>query len=262
MTEENTQPQETSYVVADQQDEIVESTSSAKNASGFANLGLTKRNEDFMFQLNKHLDAAGMAGGDKRIALEEVVEELKAGQKTGQTAKQLFGTASAKAATIASPKRRGASNTNDAGYWANALDTALMFFAMFSAVFGIFLLTSKEAVKAGASTPYGILSLILTAATGGLVFASIQSLLSPRSEEDKKPLWYRIVGTLLAVIVWMALYMLFAFIPSVINPILPAIAYLVLAVAGFAGFIYERRITGISGGMFGGPTGAQPTKKR
>lgn len=246
MTEENKQPRNAN-IVQEHHGEIAEPTT--KNISGFGNLGLTKRNEDFMFQLNKHLDAAGMVGGDKRAALEEVVEELKAGQKTGQTAKQLFGTASAKAASIAQPKSQGLSGNNK-GYWPNAIDTTLMLFAMFSLVFGISMMTTK-----GPSTAtYGIVGLILTAVSGGMVFAYIQGIITPANPADKKPLWFRIVVTLVAILVWMAFYgASFSLIPKALNPGLPGLVYVILAVVAFVGFIFERRITGISGGMFGGP---------
>lgn len=246
MTEENKQPRNAN-IVQEHHGDIAAATT--KNISGFANLGLTKRNEDFMFQLNKHLDAAGMAGGDKRAALEEVVAELVAGQKTGKTAKQLYGTASAKAATIAQPKSQGLSGNNK-GYWPNAIDTALMLLAMFSLVFGISMLTSK-----GASTAsYGIVGLLLTAISGGLVFAFVQGIITPADTAAKKPLWYRIVVTIVAVLVWMAFYgASFTLIPKALNPGLPGFVYIILAALAFVGFILERRITGISGGMFGGP---------
>ncbi|QBO36408.1 DUF1129 domain-containing protein [Periweissella cryptocerci] len=248
MTEEENKQPRNANVVQEHHGDVSETT--GKNISGFGNLGLTKRNEDFMFQLNKHLDASGMVGGDKRVALEEVVEELKAGQKAGKTAKQLYGTASEKAASINQPKRQGLSGNNK-GFWPNAIDTALMFFAMFSLVFGISMMTAKG--NTGAT--YGIVGLLLTAISGGLIFAYIQGILAPANPDNRKPIWFRIVITILAVLIWMAFYgVSFTVIPKALNPGLPGFVYIILAVIAFVGFILERRVTGISGGMFGGPS--------
>ena len=216
--------------------------------STFENLGLTNKNQDFMFQLNKHI-GNNLATDTKKAALDEVVSQLKAAQGKGQTAKQLFGTPSEKAQQMLHPEKRATNSTVQAGYWANVLDTALMFFAMFSAVFGFFLLTANGKIQTQ-GTPYGILSLLLTATTGGLIFAYIQQLLVPINPKDKKPLWFRLVFTLGAIAVWMFVYIAVTAIPSAINPILPGYVYLALAVVAFVGFIFERRITGITGGVF------------
>lgn len=214
----------------------------------FADDGLTSKNQDFMFQLNKHLGDQ-LAAADKQAALTAVITELKAGQLKGQTAKQLFGTPSAKARAILNPQKKVNNNTVRAGYWANVIDTALMFLAMFSAVFGFFLLTSNGKIQTQ-GTPYGLLSLLITAFTGGLIFAYIQQLLVPVNPKDKKPLWFRLVFTLGAIALWMVVYIGVTAIPSAINPILPGYVYLALAVLAFVGFVFERRITGITGGVF------------
>lgn len=215
---------------------------------------LTKRNEDFIFQLKKHLtDKMDAQQLDTEIAT--ITEALLAGQLTGATAKQLYGTPSEAAANLLNPKARQAAmpNGNNAGYWANALDTALLFLAMFGAVFGFFMLFNHADVKT-TGAPYGIVSLIITAVVGGLIFAYIQDLLVPRAGKVKKPFWYRLIAMLLAIVLWMLIYMGVAFIPRAVNPILPGFAYIVIAVIAFAAFIYERRVTGITGGFFGGPS--------
>lgn len=213
---------------------------------------LTKRNEDFMFQLKKQLHGK-MEADQLASELTKIENELLAAQATGTTAKQLFGTPSETAAKLIAPKPRQAVAGNDAGYWLNALDTGILFLAMFGAVFGFFMLFNGSKLQTNGA-PYGVVSLILTAATGGLIFAYIQGLLLPSANKPKRPFWYRLIAMILAIIAWMLIYLGVSFIPHAINPILPAWAYIIIAVLAFVGFIYERRITGITGGFFGGPT--------
>ena len=55
---------------------------------------LTKRNEQYIFDLKKSLKAANLSEEELALALHGILPELVAGQKTGKTARQLFGTVS------------------------------------------------------------------------------------------------------------------------------------------------------------------------
>ncbi len=55
---------------------------------------LTKRNEQYIFDLKKSLKAANLSEEELALALYFILPELVAGQKTGKTARQLFGTVS------------------------------------------------------------------------------------------------------------------------------------------------------------------------
>lgn len=213
---------------------------------------LTKRNEDFMFQLKKHL-IGKIEANQLEPQLQTIKEALLAGQLTGQTAKQLYGTPSQAAEKLIDPKQQTKQvPASEAGFWPTAIDNGLLFLSMFALLFGFFMLFNKTKVDMAAA-PYGVISLILTAVSGGLIFAYIQSLLIPNANKPKKPLWYRLIAIVLAVLLWMVIYMGVALIPRPINPILPGFVYIIIAVIGFAGRIYERRITGITGGFFESP---------
>lgn len=54
-----------------------------KTGMMFENAGLTRKNEDFMYQLNKQLDAQGATAEAKSALLEETMTALLEGQKTG-----------------------------------------------------------------------------------------------------------------------------------------------------------------------------------
>ena len=76
-----------------------------KTGMMFENAGLTRKNEDFMYQLNKQLDAQGATAEAKTALLEETMTALLEGQKTGQTAKGLFGTPTKYADELLHPKK-------------------------------------------------------------------------------------------------------------------------------------------------------------
>ena len=61
---------------------------------------LTKRNEQYIFDLKKSLKAANLSEEELALALHGILPELVAGQKTGKTARQLFGTVSERTEAI------------------------------------------------------------------------------------------------------------------------------------------------------------------
>ena len=55
---------------------------------------LTKRNQQYIFDLKKSLEAANLSEEEKTVALHEMLPILVQEQKGGKTARQLFGTVS------------------------------------------------------------------------------------------------------------------------------------------------------------------------
>ena len=74
------------------------------NGNAFSNYDLTRKNEDFMYQLNKQLDRLGVPSDKKDSMLKETIDKLLAGQKKGQTARALFGTPTEYAKELKNPK--------------------------------------------------------------------------------------------------------------------------------------------------------------
>jgi uncharacterized membrane-anchored protein len=222
--------------------------------------GLTKRNEEFMFQLGKQLDAQGAKPEKKTQAVEETLTALIEGQKTGTTAKQLFGTPTAYATEIVKgPVHRGP--REQSSYKLLALDNGLMFFNIFAFMFGLLSLFSPKSMAANQTGTSGITAIILVAVSGGLLFAWVTKVLSPAKKgEEKKPVWYKILSVVAALIAWVAIYFAASLMPTVINPTLPGIAYVVLAVLGFLADMYVRRRFNIVGGAFAGGQTQQSKK--
>jgi len=223
--------------------------------------GLTKRNEEFMFQLGKQLDALNAKADKKAQVIEETMTALVEGQKKGTTAKQLFGTPTAYAAEIVNgPVRRGPQPQSS--YKLLALDNGLMFFNIFAFMFGLMSVFSPKSMAADQTGTSGILAIILVAISGGLLFAWVTKALSPAKKgEEKKPVWYKILSVVAALVAWIAIYFAASLLPGMINPTLPGIAYIVLAVLGFLADMYVRRRYNIVGGAFAGGQNQQARKK-
>ena len=98
----------------------------AQQATGraFADAGLTRKNEEFMFQLNKQLEAQGAPADKKAEWLQATVEQLLAGQKDAKTAKGLFGTPMAYAHELLHPKKEEVERQVNTNTWLLAADNA------------------------------------------------------------------------------------------------------------------------------------------
>ena len=117
-----------------------------KTGMMFENAGLTRKNEDFMYQLNKQLDAQGATAEAKPALLEETMTALLEGQKTGQTAKGLFGTPTKYADELLHPKKTPAEQQQTSTVLMS-VDNGLMFFAIFTFMFGLMGLMQPSTLK-------------------------------------------------------------------------------------------------------------------
>ncbi|MGV0168603.1 DUF1129 domain-containing protein [Furfurilactobacillus sp. WILCCON 0119] len=226
------------------------------DVSRYSGIGLTKRNEEFMFQLNKMLDQRNYTGEKRNTQLDETLTKLQEGQKTGQTAKQLFGTPTAYAEELINgPAKPGAVNGQGemAGFWPTAADSMLSILAIFTAMYGILGYFSKA--SAAQSGQMGIVGIILVSAVFGLGWAWLTPILNPASGHQRLPLWRILLymaGLLVGILV---LFAAVSLLPQAINPIVPAWLYIVIALASFGGDMWIRRRFNVVGGMFSGAAG-------
>lgn len=219
----------------------------------FAASGLSKRNQEFIWDVQSQATEAQQKAG----LVAQVQNELLAGQKSGQTARQIFGTPQqalgleTKKALDNAPERGYASY----GFWPIAIDNALVFFGMFTGMFGLMLLFSGEQMLAQGQQnvgSFGLTALILTAVSGGLFFGAWSMIVAPREDGSLRSMWFRVAATIVLFGAWFVAYVSFAFIPQVINPILSGWVYLALAGLTYFGFRRWRQATGIQGGFLGG----------
>ena len=122
---------------------------------------LTNKNQQYIFDLKKSLDAANLSEEEKAIALHDILPVLVQEQKSGKTARQLFGTVSERTEAILN-KPEEKKETTPFFMW---LDNALLILAVFGLMLGTMGLLMKYAVQV-----YGVIALFLMAAIGGWVF--------------------------------------------------------------------------------------------
>lgn len=222
-----------------------------------SNHGLTRKNEEFIYQLNKQLIAHGMHEDTKQEVLDDTIKQLKEGQKKGQTAKQLFGTPTAYVYKLGHPDKNKIAASNNSPYYLLALDNGLMFFAIFAFMFGLLAVMNPGSVSPkyhyGSS---GLTALIIIAVTGGLLFGYISLLMQPYKDPEtgqyKNRSWiYRIVMITLTFLAWIGIYMFVSLLPNSINPQPTKYVYLILAVVVFAVDLWLRAHFHIVNNVFG-----------
>ncbi|GMA69586.1 membrane protein [Leuconostoc litchii] len=209
---------------------------------------LTKKNQDFIFQFKKQLAKSSKLNGEK---IEEIVAEVEAHlletQGKGQTAAQIYGTPTLAVQQYLDPKRT-AKQLFDYKFTTLALDTSLVIFMLFAAVFGLTLLFSKNASNQGA----GIVSLLLIAVLGGSIYTGIILKLTPNPKDkgEQSKNISRWLYLLLAIVIWLGGFLVLGMLPQAINPTLPPLVYIILGLVAYAGFRWNRKKSGLPGGFF------------
>lgn len=213
--------------------------------SQFDNIGLTKRNAEYMFKFNQALGATKLSADKKNEAVQTMVQELLEGQKSGKTARNMWGTVDQKIETTVHPPARPADPRRD--YWKNAGYNAVLFLTIFFLMYGVlwFLPT-----KGGQHSPMmGITGILISAAVAGLGIPIVTMMVTP-GVKHRFSIWIRIILVVLFLIVWMGIFTLSSILPPVLNPVLNPIVYIVLGVlSGVAAFFVKRRFN-ITGGVF------------
>lgn len=205
---------------------------------------LTKRNEQYLFDLKKALQAANLSEEDQVVVFHDILSELIPAQKKGHTARQLFGTVSEKTQDILTkPVQQKKSKP-----WEMWLDDTLLMFSVFALATGALGLFSKNA------SSYGIISLIGIAASGGYVFyllyKNIYQYSIPGADQSKKPSTLKTFGVLaLGFLGWFVVISIVTLIPPTINIPLPPIVTVALGAIVFGIRYWLRKKYGFRGSL-------------
>ena len=192
--------------------------------------GLTKRNEDYLFHLDKALTEKNYDPEQKEQVLTEMYQELKDKQKQGVVATKLYGTVTEKAELIVNGPKKSEAPTELPKFWILALDNGLIMFIMFCIMYtllGVF--SPKQADVSG-----GWITLLATSTIAGVGLAFFyRSMLSARKEKGKKRWIKTILITLELILIWIVAFGVIAFIPVSINRTMEPIVYAILAGLGY-----------------------------
>ncbi|MGX7108979.1 DUF1129 domain-containing protein [Facklamia miroungae] len=211
---------------------------------------LTKRNLKFLLDIDRQLRASHVSQSNCQAVYLEMVDTLLEGQKDGHTAKHIYGTPSETSQIIINKAVKEEENLEKSPDWQIAVDGGLMLGAIFTLITGIFGLTGSSSVQD--NFYMGIITVILNYAIGGYAMMKTAKVLpnldAPKGQKGYGR--YFMVSTV-AMMAWIGLIMLSqAFIPPVINPILPPIGYIILGVITLALRYYLKNKWKIVGGLF------------
>lgn len=222
-----------------------------EKGSAFAKYGLTRKNEEFIYQLNKQLDRQDVPEEKQPVMIKETIDKLLAGQKKGQTAKSMFGTPTEYAKELKNPKPKDTKMNTQRSMKLLTIDNSLIFFSIFTFMYGIMFLLSPEILKTKQYGSSGITAIILVAVIGGVLFSYIMLQLQPVNGKKARPMFIRILILILGLVAWLGIYMMASWLPNVINPRLNAWVYIVFGLLAFGGDLYFRNkyhVAGVYGG--------------
>lgn len=207
---------------------------------------LTKKNEQYMLSLNKTLTEKNMSETKKEEVFNEMLHNLVERQKSGETARQLYGTVTECAnQLIAKPEQ---SQTGPSENWKIALDGGLMIGGLFSLITGLSGLFSNVE---NASSSLGLITTLLNFIVGGLVILWISKNMPDRKNPKKGGMFrYILVSTIgmLSLMVVMTGSMMV--IPEAVNVPINAIGNVVVGVLAFVAKYFAKRKLNIRGGLF------------
>ncbi|MGO3732147.1 MAG: DUF1129 domain-containing protein [Vagococcus sp.] len=207
---------------------------------------LTKKNDQFIFDMKKLLSDADFDEEKKVVALNDMLIALVNGQKTGATAKQLYGTPTEAAQLIVEAKEPLPEMT----FGKMWLDNTLMLFVFLAVMTGTFSMISKNA-----QATQGVLSILIGAMSGGLSFYMIYKYIYvydlPGADQSKRPGVLK-SGLIMALcfIPWLLVFSFAALIPSAYNPSLDPTMTIALGVAAYGVRYLLKKQFGIQGNLF------------
>lgn len=225
--------------------------SAAKNErAAFDNIGLTKRNADYLFRFNQALEATKLSTEKKAEIVKKTTSELLDGQKTGKTARNLYGSdINAHIKEIVEGPKRPAGTPDP--YWPSAFYNGMNFFTMFCFMFGLMFLFAPAAQKDNQSV--GMFSIILSSVIAGIALPIIPRAFDSK-REHKYSLWIRVLAALAFLIAWLFLFTLTALLPSYLNPSIGAWPMIIVGVvAALTSYIIKTHYH-LTQGFFGGTT--------
>ena len=198
---------------------------------------LTKRNQQYIFDLKKSLEAANLSEEEKVKALHDILPTLVA---------ELFGTVSERTEAIINKPAEVQNTSTPLLMW---LDNTLLLLGLLSIMIAITGLFSR-----GTTPAYGFSTLVLGSAIGGWVFYMMYKYIYqyeyPGADRSKKP---GMGKTLLILggttLLWVVLFSATTLLPPVINPVLDPIVVIIIGAAALAVRYYLKKKYGIIGSL-------------
>lgn len=218
---------------------------------------LSNKNSDYVYRLQKEIESQGhLSASDAKAKVDALLVEIIIAQHRGQPANGLYmQSPKLKAADMLSPKKK---KLGDIPFWQVVVDSALLYIAIFVGLYGIIGLFQNG--KQTYNSQMGILTLISVGALMGVFMTKYNDWIAPAASGKKgKTPWAKLIlgmfGILAVLFVWIWVLSLPGL--RVINPVLPGIVNLVIAVVAYGIRWLFRRYHHIVGSTFN----ANPRRK-
>lgn len=207
---------------------------------------LTNKNNDYIFKLHKLLVEAGYTDADADAKIDSILPEMVKNQRIGKPATQIFGSPSFQVNQLLNPKQK----PSELKYWMRSVDWTFLYLVILGVLFGVMGLVPNSNTKNNGSS--GLLSLLIMSVAFGFLLTwftdAMQGARDKRKNGEKAKLdWGLIAKGALATIGVLLLVSVTAFINPVLNPVLPAWGYLILAAAAYGARYLFRRHYHITG---------------
>ncbi|HFU4488893.1 TPA: DUF1129 domain-containing protein [Streptococcus suis] len=190
---------------------------------------LTKKNQEFIHIATNQLIKDGKSDQEIKVLLEEILPTIIEHQKSGTTARNLFGPPSEWAASKTKQAEEEAEKVvYNENPWLMWLDSSLLMLALIGAINGIMNLL-------GQGSQYGLITLLVIGfGIGAGMYMMYHFVYREQIKTGQRPKLLKAILYLgLATLAWSVVFILASLIPSSINPTLPPLATLLLAAAAF-----------------------------
>lgn len=204
---------------------------------------LTKKNQNYLFQLNSHLTNLDYDETKKVHVFNQMLHEIIAAQASSITARKMYGTVTDQADHILGNKVRLTGEEERSSDKLIYLDGALLMGGFFNIIYGLSALRS-DAMEA----QVGLLQVILNFVLGGLA-VMILTRYVPKKGQTKGLLKYGI-ATMVVIVSWVLVMAFLLTVLRPLDPIVPGGLVLVIGIAGLAAKWYFKKKFDIKGTLF------------
>lgn len=207
---------------------------------------LTNKNAEYMVSLNRRLKELGVAKSRRVTAYNEMLKELIELQADAVTARRHFGTVTECAEMIVGGKTlSGDEEEVISPRWMRYLDGALLLGGLFATIYGI----GQMSQTANQSQPFGLAQVIGNYIFGGLAMMVLTQYM-PKKGQTKGIGKYMFMS-IIVMFTWVfVVNLLMAFMPKVLNPIVPGPVLIVIGLSSIALKMYLKKKWDIKGTMF------------
>ncbi|AZR98341.1 TPA: DUF1129 domain-containing protein [Streptococcus suis] len=191
--------------------------------------GLTKKNQEFIHIATNQLIKDGKSDSEIKELLEEILPTIIEKQKTGVTARNLYGAPSEWAAskTISEQEKKDQVEYNE-NPWLMWLDSSLFMLAIIAGINGLMNLLGQGA-------QYGLLTLfVIGFGVGAGMYLMYHFVYREQIKTGQRPKLLKAIAFLgLATLAWSVVFILAALIPAAFNPVLPPLVTILIGAAAF-----------------------------